>query len=462
MNRFSILTKTGLLLSSLLAIQVQAGDIVIQFAEPDFTFIQRPALNQTIAKISPGETEFGKKIEPLLEKQEYRLVIRAFEERDDFLEKDFRTDSPALKVLRGQVYLSLKSYDKAERVLTSALKDMPDLLLAHRTLGMLYMLKKDYKQAKNHISRSIELGTSDAQSYGQLAYLNFRNDQPYAAIAGYQQAMYLSPDNEQWLQGLLYVLIQSRAWDYASALLQQQLATHSDDPQFWLMRGQIAMQQHRYKSALASLEAAIRLGDDNTSNLLTAVGLHAHEGSPKRAVALLSQSLQQLDNSNREQVIAVFDQTLPWLIDQNKISQAESLIGIAEKASLTDLQKDSLDIWSGKLALAQHDYKKAKIFLQKSVDRDPANGQAILALADVYRKLDQPQQAELYLVRATSLKDTQISALLAHAQLKIDQKDYQSALKLLRRLLDIDPDRTGVQQNIRQLEQLVNQSQYTS
>ena len=216
------------------------ASISISMQEPKWEFLlqNQPTL-QTQAQLAAGESGFARQIQPLLATQNYSAVMKAFESRD------LASDSVALKQLRGQVLLSLKRYPEAEQALQAALKSMPDLALAHRSLSMVYLLQKQYEPARKHLRRSLELGVADVQVYGQLAYINLQLGQPGSAIAGYQTALLLEPDNTQWQQGLLYALINSQAFDQAQGLLDSMLKANPQSADLWLQRGQIALRQNR-------------------------------------------------------------------------------------------------------------------------------------------------------------------------------------------------------------------------
>ncbi|MDN4503761.1 tetratricopeptide repeat protein [Alteromonadaceae bacterium BrNp21-10] len=451
------LIKACSLLLLLTATKVSAAEVAIHFGEPKWQFlIANQPLGNTTAQLQTNESSFARSIQPLLENKDYAGVLKAFANRP------LAEDSAALQLLRGQVLLSEKDYANAADALTAALQKMPDLALAHRTLSMVYMLQKQYKNARPHLVRSIELGVADDQLYGQLAYINLQSDQPFSAVAGYQQALFLAPDNQQWQQGMLYALMQSRAWDQAGALLEQQLFARPKDAQLWLMRSQIALQQQHEGSALASLETAIRLGDDDTANLLTAARLHLRHGSVPRAISLLESSLTTVTTTHSDQVFAALDQILPWLLSQGKEQGAARLLKVTESLKPVEAQQAKLNLYRGQLAVQQNHNKDAMTYLTQAIEQNPVLGEALLALAKLYQQQNKVQQAQLYFVRASALSEVKQRALLAHAQLQIDQKNYSQALGLLHKVLRDDPNRRDIQHNIRELQQLVRQDQYAS
>ena len=191
-----------LLSTSVFANSSPANPLQVTLADPVWqVMLNNHAIAQRTAAITPNEQSFARQLQPLLQQKNYQAIAGLFRQRP------LADDSSALQVLRGQVLLSLQQYDDAANALKAALGKQPDLALAHQALSLVLMQQQQYQQARPHLVASINLGVADAQVYGQLAYINLKTAQAASAVAGYQQALLLEPDNSQWQQGLLYALI---------------------------------------------------------------------------------------------------------------------------------------------------------------------------------------------------------------------------------------------------------------
>lgn len=460
-------TTRSLLCLACLSLTLSTGAqaaLQVKLAEPDWQFLlQSQPVSPTSAQLESNERSFAQKIQPLLNVQNYQEVANAFNSRE------LSQDSAALQQLRGQVMLSLKRYDEAELALNAALKKLPNLALAHRSLSMLYMLKKDYTQARTHLTRSIELGVADAQLYGQLAFINLNSQHAASAIAGYQQALYLDPENSQWQQGLLYAWLNSHNFAAAQRMVEDMLeqSTHANPTELWLLRSQIAMQQQQPQVALRSLEIALQLTPQDSSNTLLAAKLHVQHGSVARAVELLTGSLPKVTESDLPDVIAALDQILPWLLsqsvaDKSQQKHAAALLEATSRLKIKGLYQAKLNLYRGQLALQQNHTDNAKRYLTQAIEQEPLLGDALLALAKVYQKQNLSQQAELYFVRASAIPQVKLQALLANAQLQIEQSNYPQALELLQQAVRVEPNRRDLQHNVRELQKIVMQGQYAS
>lgn len=444
------MTLLLLALTSLAVAPLCHAAIEVALTEPQWKFLlENQPLAETEARLESSESNFAEEIQPLLAAQNHTAVMQAFENRsiDD--------DSAALRLLRGQILLNLRRYDDAEQALNAALQLMPNLALAHRSLSMVHMLEKRYQKASDHLRKAIELGVADAQVYGQLAYVNLQLGQAASAVAGYQYALFLEPDNGQWRQGLLYAFISSQAFDQAQALLEEMLRIDSENADLWLQRGQIALKQERPVQALSSLEMALQLGEKSVENLSTTAQLHIQSGSPQRAVALLANNIREFTGNQSN--IDVVDQISSWLAFQQDWDELDKLLGALaqSKAKSPPHYQSRFDVYRAQLSLSKGEKKQARSRLEQAIKSDPTNGEALLTLATLLRDQNINERALLYYVRAEALPLHKERALLGRAQLEIDRQNFAEALRLLRVVVQSNPARSDVLTNIQSLENLV-------
>jgi len=205
------------------------------------------------------------------------------------------------------------------------------------------------------------------------------------------------------------------------------------------------------ESALASLETAIRLGDDTVANKQVAATLHMQRGSIARAMELLkSASTEDLD-------FQFIDQALAWLGYEDEWDYFRELLASADdrRASLDELQRSRLLTRRSSLQLHDGNRRAAITSLQEAVELDATNAEAMIALAQAYRDERDYSRAELMFQRASAFDPYHEHALVSLAQLAIDQQDFERALALLRDVVARNPTRTDLQRNVDVLENLV-------
>ena len=118
-------------------------------------------------------------------------------------------------------------------------------------------------------------------------------------------------------------------------------------------------------------------------------------------------------------------------------------------------QQAGLNVFQAKLALAQNKQKEATRLLQDVVKQLPNNGEALMSLAQLYRETKNTERAAMYYLRAEAVDGYAAQAMLGRAQLFINQRQYNEALTLLRKVYKSNPSRTDLLANIQSLENLL-------
>ena len=429
-----------------------AAKIVVELEEPDWHFVLRQSEHaEREVHMSNEDREFVRRIQSDLQAGNYSRVIDAFNNRE------LSTLSPRLKTLYGQVLLNQKKYILAEKVLLEALESMPDSLSVNRSLSMVYLITGEQDRARKYLTRSIESGIQDAQIFGQLAYVNLQLGKPISAISAYQNALMLEPDNTQWYQGLLFALIESNALAQAESLLSEMLLDDGNNKQLWLQRGHIALKQGNVIKVLSSLETAMSLGDSSLSNLISIAKLHASDGSLRRASDILAENIATFLTDKSSEGFEAYTTIASYLANQQQWEELERLTKAAEEYqnALSPSQIASINVLQAKVAINKGRSESAIALLTHAIECIPDNGEALLALANLYQQQHKIERAKMMYLRAEALEDVKQQAMLGRAQVAVEQHQYQQALELLRNVYRAFPSRTDLLSNIRTLESLV-------
>ncbi|TNC92883.1 MAG: hypothetical protein CSH36_02225 [Thalassolituus sp.] len=436
----------------IVSLSTQAANLELSLAEPSWSFLIDNQVLQTI-ELTSEERTFLREIQPLLKAADYEAAERAFDNWESE-QSEKETISASMALMRGQIYLANNKDKKAIEYLAKAVKSRPDFAPSQRSLGLAYLRSDQGDQARPHLQRAIELGDQSAQLYGQLAYLNLQSGYAASAVAGYQQALFLDADNEEWSKGLLYALTRAQALPQAQAMVEQMLEKRSDDPELWLLRSQIALQQDNPVVALSSLESALSLGNNKPANMITAAQLHLTSGSPERAVELMT-SDQNISKGVTDAHENTLVQAAAWLAQQQQWKTLQTLLSRTEKAKLSAPAKAQLAVSRARMAMFRNDFAGAEKSLKHAIGQDPTQGEAIMTLADLLRGQKRYQQAIMYYQRAEPLPGLEERALLGQAQAEIEQSNYDSALKILGEVVRNNPDRTDLRASMHSLRNLV-------
>jgi tetratricopeptide (TPR) repeat protein len=431
-NVFISIHLLGLLFNSGAIASNNVSNLKIKLAEPTFIL---PAFSgpysEREATIAPEEYETAERLRTLLDNGQQSAVLK---ELEGFYDLEL---SPAMLTLKAQIYFSLEQFKKAEKTFLAVLSRKPQLVRVHRDLGQLYLIQEQYKLARHHFSEAIAFGSNEAMVHGQLAYLNLKLYGAFSAITSYQQAMALQPEEVQWQQGLLIALSEAKMYESAQALLSQLIEKNPTDKELWLNQAVLAINSNNMKQALASLEMAILLGDTGDANLKTAAQLHLQINSFDRALILIT---KHLDKSTLD--MKMLNEYLIWLKQANMWQQAGQLLANLESNVGGMSAKDQSVYFNHKATFAQKDnkYDKTVEYYQKSLEKDPTNGEALINFAMYSVDRESYVIAEILYSRAEAIPTKAKQALLGKAQLYLNKQDHQSALSVLQNTHSRFPD----------------------
>jgi predicted Zn-dependent protease len=419
----------------------------ITLKKPEFIIPQySPIFSAREAAIALEEVETAVAFKEMLELGQKEKVLA---ELDKFYDIEL---SPAMLMLKAQVYFSVKEYDKAEAIYLSVLGRMPQLIRAHSDLGQLYLIREDFVKARQYFANAVAYGANEAIIHGQLGYLNLTLHGATSAISAYQQALALEPDNVQWQRGLLAALSQAKMYEATSAYIKELIQKRPEDPQIWLNQAALALQMDNKELALASIEMAILLGETDSANLKTAAQLHLRVKSYDRASELMADLLKK----NQLDTRGLFDY-VSWLVLAARYDQAEKLLNLYSSKVRTLSMDDQAAYYLQAARIAQHkqQYENANSYYKNSLEKNPVSGDALIGYAEFLLSRKDYVQSELYFLRAEALPDFEKKSMLGRAQMFIESQNYSSAISVLRGVYKKYPEMSELQETIATLENIL-------
>ena len=359
------------------------------------------------------------------------------------------TISATVLYVIGHSYFSLQRYLPAETAFRLVLDALPNHVRAHESLGMLYLRTERYEDARVHFAALAELGRNTAPVHAATGYLEQKTHRYGAAAHAFQRALVLAPDDRSAQRGLLHALTATREHSKARALVEQLLQAEPSDPDLWRYRAQIALSADDRAVALASLETALRLGDDSVANRQTCAALHMETGSIARAVELMR------GPAARGLQFSLVDQALGWLANENAWDRFRELFGSVDRAALSGTDQSRLLARRATLALHDGNTQAASTALQEALTLDPANADALLALGQILRTQRDYGRADLVYRRASAYGAVRDSALVARVDVAIAQENFDNALTILRNGVTSSPTHADLRRNVDVLEDIV-------
>jgi tetratricopeptide (TPR) repeat protein len=394
-------------------------------------------------RIINTSNSFLKEREPEMNAEEYALYEKIAEmsaNQPEFALKlleammsDTQPPSPAFEFILGNVYFAAGQMDKAKARYLSAVKRYPSFVRGWSNLGVLYYSADDYAEAKGCFSKAITLGDHDPETLGLLGYCLERTGNNVAAEMAYMQALSGSPDNTEWMEGLLRIYVQGRQFGRAESLVKSLIDLKPDRKELWLTYANILISDNRKLEAMIVLEASVGAGVAGPDELNLLGDLYAEQGFNSEAADIY----QQIMASSPEIGERKFLYFAHVLISTHRLQQAGELLGRL-KTGLTPAGRPDYLLACADLAAAKQQWPQARGFFQEILAASPLNGKALLGLGQAYAAEDDPTHATFAFESAYQIPDSAYRASLELANLELKARHYDKCAEYLEKALSME------------------------
>lgn len=195
-------------------------------------------------------------------------------EAADQLEKlriEERTLAGDVRFALGFLYETNKEYAEATRCYGQALKNIPSLINAHQRLAAMAMRDKKIETAIEHYKEICRIEPEDVGYRILLAGLYLNHHQARKAVAEYQLAMTIEPDNWETENEMVRAYVKAGQYSSAIELLERQLENEGEFPDLYLQLAELyakigddVQAQKHFRGALevhpGYLEAMVKFG----------------------------------------------------------------------------------------------------------------------------------------------------------------------------------------------------------
>ncbi|MFT5759629.1 MAG: tetratricopeptide (TPR) repeat protein [Alteromonadaceae bacterium] len=443
-----------LLLNLLIVSGFVQAELEIKLVKPKLLLQQISASELGIKPvINENERQYSSLIAEMLKAKKYQVLL---DELSNKLHDQLAAEqvSTAMAYLVGQLALQQEKYQMAKRYFKQTIKQQPDYAKAYHGLGLVQLKLQQYDKANHNLSKALQLGINDPQLYSYLGYGYIQTSNFHSAVVAYQQAKLFNPNDQQLNQALLYAYSQAGQSEAALSLLTQMLVKQPNASALWLHRANALLQTKNYPLVISSLETALRLGDTGTDNIALTAQLQMQYGSVDRAIELYQKIWQQ---HNKPQLVL---DAIEYLISMDQLISANNwLERMNSTSSINNQQKSQLSYLKGKVSQQQGKLDIAETAFEQALNENAINGNALLAAAQVKRAQGKSHQAQMLLLRASSVDSVKLSALTEHADLMMSLGRYGKALEFLQQALAHAPYESTIIENVQTLQRLVNQSE---
>lgn len=264
-----------------------------------------PTAQQTGPQISP---ERQKQIQDSLKKEyDKKLALHWSTAYEYYKNKMYRNSiKPFWKVVEldtikrfkntftylSDAYIKLNNADSAEIVLQLGTERFPDNAYLHSNLGYILSSRGMIEEAIAEYEKAVELDSTSARDWKQLANLYVRNNQNEEAIEAFEQVVSLAP-NDQDAQRTLSQLYKS--FGDADAAIQRmeevkKLSPENLDNLFNLGREYYNI--GNYEKAIENFEALLKIKPDDVSSMMFLGGALQQISKYSQAINIYKKALE--------------------------------------------------------------------------------------------------------------------------------------------------------------------------
>lgn len=397
-------------------------------------------------RVTPEERDLLQKVYDLLAKDTGAAV--------KLLEGATRNDSSArLDFTLGSMYFQSDRAADAEKRFKLAIAKFPNFRRAHRSLALLHLRNGDHLAAIQAFTKVVELGGTDALTYGLLGFAYAAQEDYLSAESAYRMAALLQPQSADWKIGLTRCVLKQQKFGEAVVLLGDLIEKNPSRAEFWLLQANAYVGLKQPLKAAENYEVLARMGKLNATSLNTLGDIYANEGLYDLAASAYQRGLA-LDS---ERSVAAALRAAEVLAARGALPQAGQIIGKLRAigaGTLGEAEQRRLYKIEARVALQAGNGAEAVRVLEQTVALDPLDGEALMLLGQHYARVKEPERAIFYYERAAGLEAYEAAARLRHAQILVGQGKLADALPLLRRAQELKPQ-DDVARYLEQVERLV-------
>lgn len=357
----------------------------------------------------------------------------------DLLRKNnSETASAVFDFYIGNVHVQLEQLPEARDAYLAAVEKYPKFLRAWRGLGIAQASTEDFAGAATSFGRVLQLGGNDTDTYRTLGMAYSQLGNHLGAETAFRMASLMEPGNME-LQYRLAQAVQAQGrYPEAAAILDYLLGLDPSNADLWMAQARAYLQMGEDMKAAENLEMVDRLGASSAQGLEILGSAYINQKLYDTGVDFYVRALSEFSEGDPLRAI--------------KVAGHLALLGRSDDTrtlltAIRDHRGEVLDADQRKVLL-QLDLRLASIegsgeaeieALNRIVEMDPLDGDAMLQLGDKHQLRGDVEQAILLYERAAMIESFEVLAKRRHGTLLARQKRYAEAIPLLKAAQTIEP-----------------------
>jgi tetratricopeptide (TPR) repeat protein len=379
-------------------------------------------------KVSESEAELFSELAELLDNNQNEQALQRLREamRTTPAEEGV---SAALNYTAANLLLQQGRFEEAIREYEIAIRKFDTFRRAYKNLGLARIQAGLFEEAIDALVRAVELGDAAGDTFGLLGYSYLNTGNPVAALEGYRQASLLNPGNQEWKIGKAEALMRTERYEEAIAEFKQLIREMPGRDAFYTSIANAYLSLNETDNAARFLEILRRREAAQPSALALLGDIYINDGLPKLGADAYQDALAT-GNLSTDRII----RSVQVLLQRGATPAAEDLLASLKEArsdNFSEATSRKILNLEAQLALADGRNDEAAEILEKVLEKDPLNGNALILLGEYHRAAGDLESSVYFFERALGLTDFQREAQLQLAQIFVRQREYRKAIRQL-------------------------------
>ena len=416
------------------------------FSAPDYRLTREFWHSPEFVRSFMGDYGFRTEIEPKVSRTEQQVLREAsaraqndLGEAVQYLSGKLKTESSAaidfalatMQFQQGRLGGAVQGYGKA-------IKKFPNFLRARKNLGFVLIQQESFNEAAKHLAEALSLGEGDGITYTALGYCHLALERFVSAENAYRMAILRSPENKDARNGLVNCLLEMERQEEALSLLDELLAKDPENVFCRRARANALIALDKVELAAVALETLRRLDKLDPSGLLLLGDAYHNLELNELSLDAYQECLQR----RGDLTVGRFMRVASILIDRGSYQAGFRYLDQIEQKFAEGMgEEDQLQLLAlkAKIKLTTGQDEEAATLLKQILEKNPLDGKALLLLGTHSWKKGSHAEAAIHFERAEKVKEQEVEALIQHARMKVELREYDKAVELLERAQFLRP-----------------------
>lgn len=300
-------------------------------------------------------------------------------------------------------------------------------------LYSLYLKSEQMEQARAFVNNLIQQRPNDSQSWLLSGNFNATVEDTAEAIAAYQKALEIDPDNGEALIELYQLLRSGNDWEKLTEIFRQVVQKSPDNSEARLILAEGLYVTKQYEESQKVLQPLLER-EEHQVHVYRLLGLIASEQSHFDQAEGFFKDIIKIDPKNKFGWLS-----LAFLYNQQQHFN-KTITTLQDALSHLPEDKDLLAIYGSTLNQLQR-YEEAMTVLQKAYQMDPDDLNIIVSLGVAYEELNMfPESDSLH--ETAIQKYPEEALLLNNYAYSLGERGIQleRALEMAKKAISIEPD----------------------